>query len=80
MLDEAGSTSGRVKVLLIRPPRRRSVDMGDILKIARSEGKRLFKTHENVRVIDLIRCSYGVVALVQQGCTKKLVVSEERVN
>lgn len=41
------------------------VDMGDILKIANSDGKRLFKTSENVRIIDLIQRPYGRAPLVK---------------
>jgi len=62
-----------LKALLI--PIKPSKDLGDVVKIARSEGKRLFKTRENVRVIWTHETPYGWVVVVQLGSTKTLVVS-----
>jgi hypothetical protein len=37
----------KVKALVVKPPNRSDWDMGDVLAVARSEGKKLFKTSEN---------------------------------
>jgi len=62
-----------MKALLI--PISPSKDLGDVLQIARSEGKRLFKTRENVKVVWAHDTPYGWVVVVQLGSTKTLVVS-----
>ena len=59
-----------MKALVVRPPKRNDVDVGDILAIARAEGKRLFKTRENIQVIDLINRPYGWVVVIQFGCSQ----------
>jgi hypothetical protein len=72
------------KALVIRDDKNKFKDLGDVLAIARSEGKKLFKTHENVFVVRLffdvevgwiavVRCS-----LADAGCSKALVVSKGR--
>jgi len=62
-----------MKALLI--PINPSKDLEDVVKIARSEGKRLFKTRENVKVLWMHDTPYGWVVVVQLGSTKTLVVS-----
>jgi|YelNatPaOPRAMG01_1025707.scaffolds.fasta_scaffold405104_2 hypothetical protein len=39
------------KALVIRDDKEKFKDIGDVLAIARAEGKKLFKTHENVLVV-----------------------------
>jgi hypothetical protein len=57
------------KALVVKPPQRLDWDMGDVLAIARSEGKKLFKTHENVRVVWVCDSPYGYVVIVE-GCSR----------
>ena len=48
------------KVFLVKPPiHKRDWDLGDVLAIARSQGKRLLGTKERVRVLELERRDYG---------------------
>lgn len=63
-------TRPKMKALVVCPPERSDMDVGDILAIARAEGKKLFKTRENVQVIDLINRPYGWVAVIQLGCSQ----------
>jgi len=69
-----------VKVFLVKPPtHKRDWDLGDVLSIARSEGKKLLRTNDQVRVLELERKSYGYVALVvKAGCSIALVVNERK--
>lgn len=39
------------KALIIRDDKEKFKDLGDVLAVARAEGKKLFKTHENVLVV-----------------------------
>lgn len=55
------------KALLIKPQNRPDWDIGDVLAIARSSGKKLFKTNENVRVIWTQESPYGYVVIIE-GC------------
>jgi len=70
---------GNVKVFLVKPPvNKRDWDLGDILAIARSQGKKLLGTKERVRVLELERKGYGYVAyVVRAGCSNSLVVNEK---
>ena len=52
------------KALIIKT--KPNMDMGDVLKIAKAEGSRLFKKPNKVRVVDLLRSRYGVIAVVQR--------------
>ena len=69
--------SNNPKVFLIKPPIHKcDWDLGDILAIARSQGKRLLGTKERVRVLELERRDYGYVAfVVKAGCSSPLVVN-----
>jgi hypothetical protein len=68
------------KALVIRDDQRKFRDIGDVLAIARSEGKKLFKTHENIAVVRLFfDVEVGWIAVVRcpsagEGCSKPLVV------
>jgi hypothetical protein len=73
------------KALIIRDDKGKFKDLGDVLAVARSEGKKLFKTHENIAVVRLlfdvevgwiavVRCS----AVADAGCSDSFVVSEAR--
>ena len=68
-----------MKVFLVHPPtKKRDWDLGDVLAIARSQGKRLLGTKERVRVLELERRDYGYVAfVVRAGCSSSLVVNEK---
>ena len=65
------------KVFLVHPPtKKRDWDLGDILAIARSQGKRLLRTKERVRVLELIPRPYGYIAhVVKAGCSGPSVVN-----
>ena len=68
------------KVFLVRPPvHKRDWDLGDVLAIARSQGKKLLRTNDKVRVLELERRGYGYVAyVVKAGCSSSLVVNESK--
>lgn len=76
---ESLNKMGDVKVFLVRPPLgKRDWDLGDVLAIARSEGKKLLRTEGRVRVLDLISRPYGYVAyVVKAGCSGSLEVNEK---
>jgi hypothetical protein len=59
----------KCKALIVKPADRGDWDLGDVLAIARSEGKRLFKTDENVRVVWVASSPYGYVVIVE-GCSQ----------
>ena len=56
------------KALLVKPQDRLDWDMGDVLAVARSVGKKLFKTRENVRVVWVCESPYGYVVIIENGC------------
>jgi hypothetical protein len=60
----------KVKALVVKVPNRSDWDLGDVLAIARSEGKKLFKTNENVRVVWIHETLYGHVVLICLGCNQ----------
>jgi hypothetical protein len=70
------------KALVIRDDKGKFKDIGDVLAVARSEGKRLFKTKENISVVRLFfDVEVGWIAVVRcssiiAGCSSTLVVSE----
>lgn len=61
----------KVKALIVKPPLRGDWDFGDILAVARSEGKKLFRTDENVRVVWINESPYGYVVIVALGCNQE---------
>jgi hypothetical protein len=64
-----------LKALVIRDDEGKFKDVGDVLAVARAEGKRIFKTRENVQVIRLFfERDIGWVAVI--GCSGSLDVSE----
>lgn len=69
------------KALVIRDDKGKFKDVGDVVAVARSQGKTLFKTKENVYVIrvffDGVVGWIAVVSLspLNVGCSKSLVVS-----
>jgi len=69
------------KALVIRDDKEKFKDLGDVLAIARAEGKKLFKTRENVFVVRVFfDGEVGWIAvvrypLVEAGCSNALVVS-----
>jgi len=69
------------KALIIRDDKGKFKDVGDVLAIARAEGKKLFKTHENVVVVRVFfDVEVGWIAVVRcpsaiAGCSRSLVVS-----
>lgn len=70
-----------MKALIIRDDKKKFKDLGDVLAVARAEGKKLFKTHENVYVIRVFFDWFVgwtvVVSLspLNAGCSNRLVVS-----
>ena len=68
------------KALVIRDDKGKFKDVGDVLAIARAEGKKLFKTKENVSVVRMFfDVEVGWIAVVrcpaETGCSNSLVVS-----
>jgi len=69
------------KAIVIRDDKQKFKDVGDVLAVARAEGKKLFKTHENVAVIRVFfDGEVGWIAVVRfplaiAGCSGSLVVS-----
>ena len=59
----------KTKAFIVKPNKRSDWDIGDVLAIARSEGKKLFKTTENVRVVWMQESPYGYVVIVE-GCSQ----------
>ncbi len=55
------------KALIVKPQQRPDSDLGDVLALARSLGKKLLKTDENVRVLWTCESPYGYVVIVE-GC------------
>lgn len=55
------------KALIVKPQTRSDWDMGDVLAVARSVGKKLFKTNENIRVLWTCESPYGHVVIIE-GC------------
>jgi len=73
------------KALVIRDDKGKFKDVGDVLAVARTEGKKLFKTHENVLVVRMFyEREVGWIAVVRfppnAGCSNALVVSEGEKN
>jgi hypothetical protein len=54
-----------LKALVIQAPF--ESDLGNIIQIARSEGMKIFHNPSKIRVFDVIRTSYGFIAVVQNG-------------
>lgn len=65
------------KAIVIRDDKGKFKDVGDVLAIARAEGKKLFKTHENVLVVRLFYDGeLGWIAVIRQpGCSNTADVS-----
>ena len=72
------------KALVVRDDKSKFKDVGDVLAVARAQGKTLFKTKENVYVIRVFfDRDVGWIAVVSlsplnSGCSSTLVVSEEK--
>jgi hypothetical protein len=64
-----------LKALVIQDDAGRLKDLGDVLAVARAEGKRLFHTSEKVGVVDLFKSFYAgkayfiVVVELKDGCS-----------
>jgi len=70
------------KALVIRDDKGKFKDIGDVLAVARAEGKKLFRTHEGVRVVRMFYdVEVGWVAVVrypiaaEAGCSGAAGVS-----
>lgn len=65
------------KAIIIRDDKGKFKDVGDVLAIARAEGKKLFKTHENILVVRLFYDGeLGWIAVIRQpGCSNTAGVS-----
>jgi hypothetical protein len=73
------------KAMVIRNDKNKFQDLGDVLAIARAEGKKLFKTHENILVVRMFYDGeVGWIAVVRYpaeanvGCSNPLAVSGKR--
>ena len=67
------------KALIVKPQPRSDGDLGDVLALARSIGKKLLKTDENVRVLWIRESPYGYVVIVE-GCSQLHGCNEEEKN
>lgn len=67
----------KIKAMVVKTPNKSDVDVGDVLAIARSEGKKLFKTHENVRVVWMHESPYGYVVVITLGCSQEAGCKQE---
>jgi hydrogenase maturation factor len=57
-----------LKALVIRDDQHKFKDVGDVVAIARSEGRKLFHTEENIRVIRVFfESDIGWIAVI--GCS-----------
>lgn len=58
------------KALLIQT--NSNMDMSDVLQIAKTEGSKLFRKPNRIKVLDILRSPYGLVAVVQKlnGCSQ----------
>jgi hydrogenase maturation factor len=66
-----------LKALVIRDCEGKLKDVGDVLAVARAEGKKIFKTRENVLVMRLFfERDIGWIAVV--GCSGSQVECENR--
>lgn len=65
----------QLKALVVKMPFEK--DLGNVIQIARKEGKKIFKNPNRVQVVDIIWKPYGWVVVVQNGdgC-----ISEQRKN
>ena len=69
------------RALVIRDDKGKFKDVGDVLAVARAEGKKLFKTHENVAVVRVFfDGEVGWIAVVrfplaEAGCSNLAGVS-----
>ena len=69
--------NGRLKALVIRDDEGKFQDVGDVLAVARAEGKKIFKTNGNVLVMRLFfERDIGWIAVV--GCSGSQVECERR--
>jgi len=55
----------QLKALVLRDDKNALKDLGDVLAVARSEAKRILRTANNVKVVDLIRAPYGWIAVFE---------------
>ncbi|MGF3573537.1 MAG: hypothetical protein ACQXXG_08995 [Candidatus Bathyarchaeia archaeon] len=55
------------KAVIVKPQKRDDYDLGDVIALARSIGKQVLKTKENIRVIWTCESPYGYVVIVE-GC------------
>jgi hypothetical protein len=67
------------KALIVKPEKRSDWDIGDVLALARSIGKKLLKTDENVRVLWSYESPYGHVVIIE-GCTQLSGCKGEEIN
>jgi hypothetical protein len=63
-----------LKALVIQDDAGRLKDLGDVLAVARAEGKRLFHTSEKIGVVDLFKSFYAgkpyfIVVVEFNGCS-----------
>jgi len=54
-----------LKALVLQMPF--ETDMGNIISVARAEGMKIFHNATKIKVLDIIKTSYGFVVVVQNG-------------
>jgi hypothetical protein len=69
----------KIKALIVKPQQRPDSDLGDVLALARSIGKKVLKTDENIRVLWTCESPYGHVVIIEgfQGNLKNPVANNE---
>jgi len=67
-----------LKALIIKDDKGKLGDLEDVIRIARSEGKKVFRTDQNVLVKRIYPESFGFVVVVEcEGCSNKPVAGEK---
>jgi hypothetical protein len=74
-----------LKALVISDDVGRLRDLGDVLAVARAEGKKLFRTSENIGVLEVFKSFYSgkpifIVVVEFNGCSDRLGVSLGKTN
>jgi hypothetical protein len=70
-----------LKALVIQDDKKRIKELGDLIAIARSEGKKIFKTKADVQVLEVFHAytfTGYVVVVSYMGCTEPLAQEGEK--
>jgi len=56
---------GNLKALVVKMPFEK--DLGNVIQVARAEGKKIFRNADKIVVLDVIRRDYGWIVVVQNS-------------